>query len=183
MALLVGELTPKAVRVKLGLALLRRQLTKIAKGVGNHPAALFRELAELLHRAAKLLALVRSEPFHQLGTLRHPLALLERHIVELDKLVAKSILGLRRKLTKARFVLQGTLLLPQGKVAVPLHPLRQMLLVRSWTARATGPRTRSGMSAKAAAPPGEPRLSRKCSRSCRQKQSCKGWLEDAPEWS
>jgi hypothetical protein len=142
-AFLVGELSPVAVRVEHGLTLRRRQLAKIAKGMGNQSPTVLGKLTELLHRTAKLLTLVWREALHQLRALSRALELFRRHIVELYEPVAETILSFRRKIAKAWFILKCPLLLREGKVAVSLHPLRQMILILPLAAPGTGTRSSS----------------------------------------
>jgi len=131
-SLLIGELTAEAFRIEDGLTLRNRHLADIAEGAGYQSAAIHWQIAELLHRPTKLLTLLRRETLHDLGALEESAALLRRHAIELAQVVAHPLLGLRRQVAEAGFPFQGTLLLLQGEVAVMVHPLAEMLLLRLW---------------------------------------------------
>jgi hypothetical protein len=112
-----------------------RHLAKIAEGTGNKAPAVFREPTKLLHGTTNLLALRRRETFHCFGTVEDAATLLWRHIIELRQAVAHSLLSRWGEVAKARLVLKSALLFRRRKIAMALHPLRQVFLIfiRSWT--------------------------------------------------
>lgn len=129
-ALLVGELAPKASGVKNSLALRNRHLADIAEGAGYKAAAIDGKAAELLHRSTNLLPLRRREPFHHLGAFKQAAALFRRHVIELRQPVLHPLLRLLRQFAETRFILESLLLLRERQIAVAVHPLREMLLLR-----------------------------------------------------
>jgi hypothetical protein len=110
-ALLLGELSAETVCVHEGLTLLRRHLAQVAEGAGYEELAVLRKSAVLLNRTLDLLSLLRSEVLHLLVALNNAPALLWSHIVELSEAIAYALLRLRWKITEARLILKGTLLL------------------------------------------------------------------------
>lgn len=105
-----------------------RHLPEIAEGMGDHAAAIFGERAQLLHSSAKLLSLRRAETLNRFVALDQTATLVGRHVVELRETIAQMLLGLRRKLAKAGFILERALLLGKRHVAVAAHPLAEVLL-------------------------------------------------------
>ena len=106
-----------------------RHLAKIAEGSGNKATAIFRESPKLLHGTANLLSLGWRETFHCFGTVKDATTLLRRHIVQLREAVAHPLLSRWGEIAKARLVLQCALLIGKRKVAVTVHPLRQVFLI------------------------------------------------------
>ena len=121
-----------------------RHLAKIAEGSGDKATAVFREPPKLLHGTANLLPLRRRKPFHCFGTVKNAATLLGRHIIQLRQAVAHPLLSRWGEIAKARLVLQSALLIGKRKIAVTVHPLRQVFLIfiRSY-ARCIRSRTRS----------------------------------------
>lgn len=131
--LLWRKLTAEAVRIQQSLTLRLRHLPQIAKGAGNHAAAVHGKFAELLHGSAYLLPLGQAETLDGFIALDQAAALLRRHIVELIEPVAQMLLGLRRQLAKAGLIAQSPLLLLRIQIAVAIHPLFEMLsILPSW---------------------------------------------------
>ncbi len=79
---------------------------------------------------------------HRFGAFNDAAALLGRHIVELRETVEHTLLGLRREIAEARFVLQGALLVPPEEDCYDDHPLGQMLLIPLRTGARNGAWTR-----------------------------------------
>jgi hypothetical protein len=71
-----------------------------------------------------------AELLHLLGALQDAPALLGRHIVELREAVAHALLGLRGEIAETGLIFERVLLLCKWKIAVMIHPLRQVLLIR-----------------------------------------------------
>jgi hypothetical protein len=111
-------------------------LAQITESAGNQASTVFREAPELLHCAANLLSLRRGKTLHRFGAINDAAPAIRRHVIQLCQAIQHTLLGLRRKLAKARLVFQGALLFWKRKVAVAIHPLREMLLVsprpRTW---------------------------------------------------
>lgn len=178
-ALLVGELTAETVLAHEGLTLSRRHLTQVAEGAGYKPPPILRETAILIERAAKLLPLWRSEMFYRFVMFQYATALLRRHVVELGKTVPHGLLGLRRKVAEAGLILERTLLICKGEVAMAVHPLGQMLLIllradtllRPWR----GPRCVHRRMPRLPCPAHECRLGRNHRRCRRQQQGSESW--------
>ncbi|XWK48558.1 hypothetical protein RBB78_14060 [Tunturiibacter empetritectus] len=121
-----------------------RHLAKVAEGTRNQTATIFRKPAKLLHRTANLLSLRQRETLHRFGAVKDPLALLRRHVIQLRQAIAHTLLGRQRKIAKAGLIFQSALLLREGKVAVTVHPLGQMLLISLRLRPLSGPRLRDG---------------------------------------
>lgn len=128
-ALLVGEAAANAIRVERGLTLLGGQAAEIAKGVGDGLAAFGRKIGELGHGAADLLALLGREVLHGFGAGKDTLALDRGHGIELREPLAHALLHLGGEIVKSGLTLEGALLFGEGEVAVPGHPLGQVLLI------------------------------------------------------
>jgi hypothetical protein len=82
---LVGKLSTKSVGAKNLLPLSRRHLPQISKRARNGAATIHWERTKLLHSAAKLLTLRRSEAFHGFRAFEKPATLCRRHVIELRK--------------------------------------------------------------------------------------------------
>src|SRR6266851_377459 len=115
-ALRVGELAAETVGVQECLPLILRHLPEVSEGSGNQTPAVDGKSAKLLHGAPDLL------------TLRY------------GKVLQHTLLCLGRKIVEAWLALQRMLLLSQRQVAVTIHPLAKMLLVRlrAWTRLSCG---------------------------------------------
>ena len=109
-AFLVRELAAETVGVEDGLALGVGHLAEVAEGPGDEAAAVFGETAKLLEGSADLLTLRHSEMRHGFVVLDEAAALLGRHVVKLGEAIEHALLGLRRKVAEARFLLQSALL-------------------------------------------------------------------------
>ena len=112
-------------------ALVERQTAELAKGTRYSATLIERKRAQLLHGAADLRALIKREMLDDLRVCQQALTLLRGHGVELRQAIAHPLLGLLRKLLKAGLMLQCALLLIRRKVAVQVHPLREMLAART----------------------------------------------------
>ncbi len=112
------------------MTLGNRHLAYIAEGACDEAATLGGETAELLHGTADLLPLRWRELLHDLGPGKQALALLGRHRIQLRKPVPHTLLCLCGKVLKSGFMLQGALLLLQWEIAMAIHPLRQVFLLR-----------------------------------------------------
>jgi hypothetical protein len=137
-ALVVGELAVKTIRVEDGLALRLGHLAQIAEGAADQALTVRGKRAELLRGDADLLPLLRSEVLHHLVAFQQATALLLRHVVQLGEIVQRTLLGLRWQLAEAGFTLERSLLLGKRHVAVAIHPLFQVLLVRLGAGRGLG---------------------------------------------
>jgi hypothetical protein len=120
-------------------ALIRRQLTKLTEALRNRPSLLRWKRAQPFHRSTHLPALIRSQPLHRLIPLQNPLPLIGSHRIELRQTLPHPLLGHRRKLLEPRFASQRLLLLLERQVAVLVHPLGQMLALRSVQPRTAWP--------------------------------------------
>jgi hypothetical protein len=110
-AFLFRKLAAEAIFLEDSVALLWRHLAKIAKGTSDKTATVFRKAAELPQSAHNLLSLRRRQMLHSLSSFNHAAALLGGHIVKLCQTVAHALLCLRRKISEAGLVFQGSLLL------------------------------------------------------------------------
>ena len=147
-ALIVGEAGADAVRVESGLALLGRQVAEFAKGSGHGAASIRRKTGELSHGPTNLLTLFRGEALHRFRASDHALTLCRGHIIQLREAVAHALLNRGREIAETGLPLQSPLLFWQRKTAMPIHPLREMLLIplrsdggvggRSWSATCPG---------------------------------------------
>jgi hypothetical protein len=93
-------------------------LAQITESAGNQASTVFREAPELLHCAANLLSLRRGKTLHRFGAINDAAPAIRRHVIQLCQAIQHTLLGLRRKLAKARLVFQGALLFWKRKVAV-----------------------------------------------------------------
>ena len=84
-------------------------------------------------RSWVLVTLRRREVLHLLHALERMAALLRPHAVQVGEGIAHALLDLGRLLAEARLLLERSLLLFGGEVAVALHPLLEMLPLR-WVA-------------------------------------------------
>jgi len=96
-------------------------------------ATILGKTSVLLQRATNLLPLRWGEMFHLLGALKDAPTLLGRHVVELRQTIVHALLRLRWKITEAGLLFERTLLFCKRKIAVMIHPLPQVLLIRLWT--------------------------------------------------
>jgi hypothetical protein len=128
--LVVGKFAMQSVGAEDGLALGLGHLAQIAEGAADEALAVGGKCVELLGGDANLLPLLRSEMFHHLIALQQAATLLLRHTVQFGEIVQRALLGLRGQLAEARFILERLLLLLESHVAVTIHPLLEMLLVR-----------------------------------------------------
>ena len=135
-ALSVGELGTHGWGVDHLLTLLRWHLAEVEDGTGHEAPAGNRERVQLLHGAVPLLTLGRSEAFQSFGAVEHTGPLFRAHIVESAQLLQLALLDLGRELSEAGFVLECTLLFWQRKIAMVLHPLREVRLILD---RSAGP--------------------------------------------
>jgi hypothetical protein len=112
--------------------------------------------------------------------LKQPAALLRRHIVQLRQTVPHRLLRLRRKIPKTGLIRKRPLLFGKRKVAVTIHPLRQMLLLLPLPL----PRPRSSQSRMPLKSPSAcpSRLASSHSHTQTQQQASKRWLETTPEF-
>src|ERR1700723_1870325 len=109
-ALLLRKLAAEAVLLEDGITLLWRHLAKVAEGTSDKTPTVLWEAAELSKGANNLLSLRRCQMLHSFSSFNHTAALFGSHIVQLSQAVAHALLCLRRKITEAGLVLQGTLL-------------------------------------------------------------------------
>jgi hypothetical protein len=182
-ALLLGKLAAKAVFLEDGIALLRRHLAEVAEGAGDKAATVLWKATKLPQGTHNLLALRWRQMLHRFGAFNDAAALFGRHIVELRKAVEHALLCLLREITEAGFVLQGTLLVCQRKIAVTIHPLCQMLLIPLRTRTRNGAWTRLtyAKTHSRSALMYRLRLSDTHRRRCAQYQGSESWLESPAE--
>jgi len=109
-AFLFRKLAAEAIFFEDGVALLWRHLAEIAEGTSDKTATVFRKAAKLPQSAHYLLSLWRRQMLHSLSPFNHAAALLGCHIVKLCQTVAHALLCLRRKISEAGLVFQGSLL-------------------------------------------------------------------------
>ena len=127
---MVGELGPSLRRVQIGLALRLWYVPESAKRSSDRPAAVFGEGSEISQGTAYLLPLRHGETLHGLRASEDAFALAWGHAVELSEPLMHAELDVRLELAKTGLGIERSLLLIEGQVAMALHPLRQMLLVR-----------------------------------------------------
>jgi hypothetical protein len=128
LALFGGEFAGKSWRIDDLLTLVGGHLAEICDGVNHETSAGNRGPVQLLHRAVPLLLLLRAQAFQTLNSVEHPAALLRIHVVETAEHVEPVLLHLRGKFAEAGLVLESSLLVWQGEIAVALHPLLEVLL-------------------------------------------------------
>jgi hypothetical protein len=106
-----------------GLALGGWKLAQATKGANNIAMLVGRKIVQLLHGIAELGALWRGEVLHPFILIEQAIPLIGRHGVEPHKQVAKMLLCLRREIAESGQILEVSLLLIEGQVAMASHPL------------------------------------------------------------
>lgn len=127
-ALLIAELRADLGRVHILLALLCWHLLQRMKTLCHCATTIRRQTAQLPHRPANLLPLVRGKSLHRLNAFDRAISPSGRHSAQLLQALVHSLLHLWLQLGEAWLFVERLLLLLQGKTLVLFEPFSQVML-------------------------------------------------------